>query len=1129
MRWFTRSMVVVVVAAMAACGGGGGGAEGTSAPSEVAAQVPQISSQAQGVTVTVGDAASFSVVATGTAPLSYQWFRDGVALADGAGVAGAASASLQLSAVDVASHGASFTVVVRNGAGQVSSPAATLVVRLPAAPVITQQVVGASVEAGQTAQFSVVATVAAGTSASYQWYRDGAALSDAGIYSGSGSATLSVSTSDTSMDGAVFRVVVSDAYGQRSASADVQLAVRAPVPALAVDSINGPGSVAYGQSASFSASASGGTGPLTMQWVRDGTPIPGATGASYSLPAVTMADLGASFWVVVTDSRGVQAQPATGQRVVLQVTPPAAPVIGTQAQSVTVASGATATFSVAATGTGLQVQWYRDGAAVPFATASSLSFVARTADNGARFHAVVTDVAGQTAQSAAATLTVASQLSGVVAVGAPLGRATITLTDAAGHSLSTVADDNGGYAFDVTGLTPPFQLVASKDMGDNDLIHYALVTAVDAGQGNTANITPLTSAVNALAGDAAVPRPLTSTELAALSSTRVAAATRDVLTAIAPVAAAVNVDANQYDPLKTAFNPDRTGVDALLDQLAVTVRPDGISIANKMAPPAEGASSTLTTASGRAAQVTLAKASVGTATATIADTTVLLTGPFERVRQALQDCFANADHTQRLVGGVLHSACQNIALGTYLHNGDLFIERWRNILTSASFNGARFESPVARLRLSDTRVAVNFNFSTGDGSVAYTMPEILQQVNTGSATDGPWWLGGNLRRWMAYAETAMVIDEDRSPQPYNNINLSKIESSIRLMFDPRYTLDSGSMVKPTSGATYDAIKAANTAAGRRTVGCAVVFGPGELVPVTSGGSTSNKIAGFSPNGVLMRVPSGSTAGDYLAFDTNNARLSASSITGSAPNRRLALTSGGASVCNGKTTSASNNYTVELTVSSGGRPRSSYTSARYAEVDPTPALAQQFDNNPAFDVVVFDTAGQEIDAFSTRFLGGLAPASYGAALIAGDRLPNFTADTISRYLDSIGSANLTGNLSDIAWTSPDGAYRPDRTNTYAEVYMGNTTVTPGAFTYRRLGSDSSGSMVSTGGVGYARGTTSVGALSFSSKLYGTGMLANDTGSTSGIDNAYVMRQLGLRFYTEDNLRLYRQVTNRVMQR
>lgn len=1120
LRWCAAALAGAAL--LAGCGGGGGGGDTRQDPNAVAPQVPRIVAQAQSVTVTAGGSASFSVQAEGTGPLAYQWARDGQSLADGAGVSGATTASLALAEVVPADDGAVFQVTVRNAAGQVQGTAATLRVVLPAAPQITQQVVATSVEAGQTASFAVAASGAGPLE--YRWYRDGSALAEGGAFAGTQSATLQVATADTALDGAVFRVVVSDRWGQRSASQDAALSVRPAVPALVVASLTGPGSVTHGDAATFSATASGGSAPLAYQWLRDGTPIAGATGASYTLPRAVLADDGALFWVQVTDARGTVATVPAAQRAALRVLSPAAPVITQQSQSVTVDAGATATFSVAATGVELAYQWYRDGTAIAGATQATLSFTAASADHGARFHAVVTDGVGQAVTSASATLTVATRLGGVAAVGAPLSGAVIVLKDSAGTTLTTTADAEGRYAFDITGLVPPFQLVATQEGADNDTVHYAVVAGVDTARANTANVTPLTTAVAALATGQSVPRPMSAAELAAVSPANVGAATRDVVTAIGPVAAAVNVDATSYDPLKTPFNPDRTGVDQLLDQVAVTLRPDQVAIANKMAPPAANAVSSLTTASGQTGTVVLERATLGNASAAITDTSVLSTNPWERLREGFDACFADADHTQRLVNGTLHPSCAALAQAGYLHNGDTFAQRWGRILTMSDFNGARFASPIARLRLTETRVAVNFNFTTTGGE-RYTMPEIIER-----ATGGTWSLAGNGRRWMGYVETAMVIDEDLTDLPYSNLNISKIESSIRVMFDPRYTWDGSTMRKPQASDTYDAVKAANTAAGRRTVGCAVVYGPGELVPVTVNGVTSQKIAGFNPNGVLMRVPSGNAYGDYLAFDTSaGLRLGPTAVTGAAPNRRMVLTSGGQSLCNQKTTSSSNNYGVELTPTTGGRARDQYNSARYAEVDPPAALARQFDHNPLFTVVLFDTAGDEIDSFQTRFLGGLAPASYGRALVAEGRLPTFTEATVQNYLRNIGSANRGGNLADIAWTAPEGAYRADRTNTYSEVYWGSTNATPGVFTFRRFGTLSGTPMISSGGVSYKRGVTAVGSLSFASELYGTEMFGRDTGSMTNIDNGYVFRQLGLRFYTEDNLRLYRQVTNRVMQR
>ena len=83
-----------------------------------------------------------------------------------------------------------------------------------------------------------------------------------------------------------------------------------------------------------------------------------------------------------------------------------APSISSQPVSVTVAAGETARFSVSASGSApLAYQWQRNGANIPGANASSYSFTAAAADNGAQFRVLVTNSAGS-ALSSSATLTV---------------------------------------------------------------------------------------------------------------------------------------------------------------------------------------------------------------------------------------------------------------------------------------------------------------------------------------------------------------------------------------------------------------------------------------------------------------------------------------------------------------------------------------------------------------------------------------------------------------------------------------------------------------------------------------------------------------------------------------------------
>src|SRR5207245_2685828 len=111
---------------------------------------PTITTPPANQTVTAGQTASFSVVAAGTAPLSYQWQKNG------ANIAGAISSSYTTPATTTADSGSTFRVVVTNTAGTVTSAAATLTVNAAAvAPTITAPPANQTVTAGQTASFSV--------------------------------------------------------------------------------------------------------------------------------------------------------------------------------------------------------------------------------------------------------------------------------------------------------------------------------------------------------------------------------------------------------------------------------------------------------------------------------------------------------------------------------------------------------------------------------------------------------------------------------------------------------------------------------------------------------------------------------------------------------------------------------------------------------------------------------------------------------------------------------------------------------------------------------------------------------------------------------------------------------------
>src|SRR5438128_980838 len=95
---------------------------------------PTITTQPGNQTVTAGQTATFTVIATGTAPLAYQWQKNGVS------VTGATAASYTTPATTTADSGSTFAVAVSNTAGTVTSAVATLTVNpAPVAPTITTQ------------------------------------------------------------------------------------------------------------------------------------------------------------------------------------------------------------------------------------------------------------------------------------------------------------------------------------------------------------------------------------------------------------------------------------------------------------------------------------------------------------------------------------------------------------------------------------------------------------------------------------------------------------------------------------------------------------------------------------------------------------------------------------------------------------------------------------------------------------------------------------------------------------------------------------------------------------------------------------------------------------------------------
>jgi len=152
-----------------------------------------ITAQPQSLAVNAYDIASFSVTATGTPPLTYQWSFDGT------NIPGATSSILTISNV-VQTNVGSYAVVVTNVFGSTNSSPATLSMY----PFLAAPFGGLDTYWGYTNMLSVVAW---GTGPlSYQWFDDGIAIDNAT------NQTLSFTAIQLTNAG-LYSVVVSSALG----------------------------------------------------------------------------------------------------------------------------------------------------------------------------------------------------------------------------------------------------------------------------------------------------------------------------------------------------------------------------------------------------------------------------------------------------------------------------------------------------------------------------------------------------------------------------------------------------------------------------------------------------------------------------------------------------------------------------------------------------------------------------------------------------------------------------------------------------------------------------------------------------------------------------------------------------
>ncbi len=250
---------------------------------------------------------------------------------------------------------------------------------------ITKQPSALRVDQNASATFSVEAN---GTGVlSYQWRKEGVNIAGA-------TAKTLVLNSVQGVAAGNYDVVLSNEGGSTTSTAAI-LEVNT-APSLKVQPVSG--SVGIGASTTFKVET-GGTGPLKYQWSKDGTSVPGATSATYTITSVKQSDAG-SYTVTVTNAVGKITSNAA------RLSVGTAPSITVQPVGDSLPFGSSTSLRVVAAGSGpLTYQWSKDGRDIPGASSATLVIPSTQASNAGSYKVKVSNSFGSVDSSAAALCT----------------------------------------------------------------------------------------------------------------------------------------------------------------------------------------------------------------------------------------------------------------------------------------------------------------------------------------------------------------------------------------------------------------------------------------------------------------------------------------------------------------------------------------------------------------------------------------------------------------------------------------------------------------------------------------------------------------------------------------------------
>ena len=330
---------------------------------------PAITTQPKSATTNVGATVSFSVVASGTAPLSYQWYDNS------APISGATLNAYSISGVFTSDSG-TYNVRVSNGAGSATSSNAVLTIGNP--PVLTLQPTSLIVTQGQTASFS--ASASGDQQMYYFWRKNGIIISGA---TNTSFAIASVLPSDA----ATYTFVASNFVGTAVSTGAVLTVYYSPT--ISTQPVGGT----FGVNSNFTVNVMATGNPISYQWRLNGTPIYGAINSNYSVVGAQTTDAG-NYDVIVSNFLGSVTSSVAVVSIIYYP-----PVITAQPTGANLLGGVPYTFGVTATGSALAYQWLKDGNALPGANGNTLTLPDLCINDSGNYTVTITNPVGSVTSS----------------------------------------------------------------------------------------------------------------------------------------------------------------------------------------------------------------------------------------------------------------------------------------------------------------------------------------------------------------------------------------------------------------------------------------------------------------------------------------------------------------------------------------------------------------------------------------------------------------------------------------------------------------------------------------------------------------------------------------------------------